>query len=164
VHLVGIYILENFSHLTSDSLEILIIQNQKFCFLPEKSFINITGRCVTCSKKLQRISVHQLWWYPWPIVTYSIKFVSYKDTRNTEEDPNAPQPAAEGDNQKEYSFDWLYNPSIDTVPTNYLQEHRSGHVPSDNKFDNLAPVQSHASWIHELKVCKSMHHHTIQIN
>jgi len=68
-----------------------------------------------------------------------------KTPENTEEDPNAPQPAAEGDIQMEYSSDWLYNPSIGTVPTNYLQELRSGHVPSDNKFDNLAP----ASWINE---------------
>jgi hypothetical protein len=87
-----------------------------------------------------------------------------KTPENTAEDPNAPQPAAEGDIQKEYSSDWLYNPSIGTLPKNYLQELRSGHVPSDNKFDNLPPVQSHASWIHELKVCKSVHHHTIQIN
>ena len=49
----------------------------------------------------------------------------------------------------EYSSDWLYDPSVGTVPTNYLQELRSGHIPSDNKFDNLATVQSHASWINE---------------
>ena len=101
---------------------------------------------------------------PDPLSPIPSNLSAIKTPENTEEEPNAPQPAAEGDIQTEYSSDWLYNPSMGTLPTNYLQELRSGHVPSDNKFDNLAPVQSHDSWIHELKVCKSVHHHTIQIN
>jgi len=39
----------------------------------------------------------------WPLVSYSISYFSYEDCKNTEEDPDNPEPANEGDTQMEYS-------------------------------------------------------------
>ena len=43
-----------------------------------------------------------------------------KTPENTEENPDDPEPAAEGNIQMEYSPGWLCNPSIGAVIKNYL--------------------------------------------
>jgi hypothetical protein len=127
-------------------LEIPVIQDQKFCFLPKKQFYQQNRQIsVTVQKSSQECLYINCCGISDPSSPTPSNSSVIKTPENTEEDQNAPQSAAEGDIQMEYSSDWLYNPSIGTLPTNYLQELRSGQVPSDNKFDNLAPVQSHVS-------------------
>jgi len=45
--------------------------------------------------------------FPDPLSPTPSNLSAIKTPENTEEDPNAPQPAAEGDIQMEYSCDWL---------------------------------------------------------
>jgi len=67
--------------------------------------------------------------------------------KNIDKDPHAPEPAAEGDIQIEYSSDQLCSP-LRAVTKNYCK--------NLGQFDNLAPVWSHDATLKEL-YCRWIH-------
>lgn len=81
------------------------------------------------------VSVGQMLCYLLYLLTPCIlhKLLQLQQTlQNIQEDPDEPTPADKGDIQMEYSSDELHSPSKRAVTVNYLQELRSGHVPSGN--------------------------------
>jgi hypothetical protein len=104
---------QNYFNPASGNLEFLtiwhlkrVVPGQKFCFLPEASFITETGRSQEpVQKRLWTLSLHQLLWYlltPSPTPSTSS---AMKTPENTEEDPNDTEPIVEGHIQVEYSSD-----------------------------------------------------------
>ena len=56
----------------------------------------------------------------WPRVSHSINLFSYETPKNTEEDPDDPESADEGNIQMKYSLDYLYSLKVAAVTENYL--------------------------------------------
>jgi len=57
---------------------------------------------------------------------------SEETTENTESDPDAAEPAAEGDTKMKYSSDWLCSPNTGVVTKTTCRNLTSGYVPFQN--------------------------------
>jgi hypothetical protein len=67
-----------------------------------------------------------------PLVSYSINFCSYEDCGKQREDPYNFEPTREGDIQMEFCSDSLCSSNIGVLTKDYVSEHWSLQVLSDN--------------------------------
>jgi hypothetical protein len=94
-------------------------QGLQFCLLPERSFINGTGRSqghVQMASKSVCTSTVVV--SPDPLSPTPSNSLAVKSPENTEGYLDDTEPATAGDNQMEFSSDW-YSPSIGEVTKNY---------------------------------------------